>query len=72
MNLKRWLFLFWLAATLVWIVFAFLQFMEPRWDEITWTVWDVVDLLVVLFGLPLACLGAAVAIMFIPWDRGRQ
>ena len=71
MNWKRRLLLLWLAASLAWIVFAFLQFLEPQLDGFAWTAWDILDCLTILLGLPLACLGGAIAIMWIPWDGGR-
>jgi len=71
MAWKRRVFLLWLAASSVWIVFAFLQFVEPQMDEVAWTVWDVVDCLAVLCGLPLACLGTGVVLACLLWEDDR-
>ena len=65
MDWKRRLFLLWLAASSVWIVFACFQMIEPQLDETAWTFGDIVEFLVILLGFPLACLGAGFAIMWI-------
>jgi hypothetical protein len=65
MNWKRRLFLLWLAASSVWIVFTCFEVIELPLDEIAWNFREILELLVIFLGLPLACLGAAIAIMWI-------
>ena len=65
MSWKRRLLLLWLAASSAWIVFACFEVIPPLLDEIDWTFGEILEVLVVLLGLPLACLGAALAIMWI-------
>ena len=65
MSWKRRLFLFWLAASSIWIVFACFEVIEPQLDEIEWTFGEILEFLVIVLGFPLACFGAAIAIMWI-------
>ena len=70
MNWKRRLFLLWLAASSVWIVFACFEVIELPLDELVWNFGEILELLVIFLGLPLASLGAAIAIMWIARGTG--
>jgi hypothetical protein len=65
MSWQRRLFLLWLTASSAWIVFAYLDIIELQLDEMEWTFGEILEVLVIVLGLPLACLGAAIAIMWI-------
>jgi hypothetical protein len=59
------LLLTWLVAPLIWIVFAFLHAIAPQFDEIAWTFVDLVEAAGILLGLPVAALGAGIAVLWI-------
>ena len=65
MGWKRCVFLSWLVASAAWIAFAFLDVIEPELGEIAWNFVDIVECLAVLFGLPIAALGAGIAVLWI-------
>ena len=66
MDWKRRLIRVWIAASLVWIAYAFRYFIEPELDYTTaWTVLSIVEAVGLLLGLPLAVLGAGIAIRWL-------
>jgi hypothetical protein len=65
MGWKRRVFLGWLVASAIWIVFAFLDVIEPQFGEIDWSFVEVVECTAILFGLPVAALGAGIAVLWI-------
>jgi len=65
MGWKRWVFVGWLVASAAWIAFAFYHVIEPQLGEITWSFLDIVECVAVLVGLPVAALGAGIAILWI-------
>ena len=48
-----------------WIAYAFRFFIKPELDYTTWTVLSIVEATGVLLGLPLAALGAGIAIRWL-------
>jgi hypothetical protein len=65
MDWKRRLLGIWSAASLIWIVYAFRRFIESELDYTTWTVLGIVEAAGLLLGLPLAVLGAGIAIRWL-------
>jgi hypothetical protein len=65
MDWKRRLILGWIAASLIWIAYAFRYFIEPELDYTAWTVLGVVEAAGLLLGLPLAAFGAGIAIRWL-------
>ena len=65
MDWKRHLIRVWIATSLIWIAYAFRFFIEPELDYTTWTVLSIVEAADVLLGLPLAALGAGIAIRWL-------
>jgi hypothetical protein len=65
MGWKRCVFLGWLVASAAWIAFAFFDVIEPQLGEVTWSFLDIVEGAAVLIGLPVAALGAGIAILWI-------
>jgi hypothetical protein len=65
MGWKRCVFLGWLVASAIWMVFAFFHVIEPQFSEIAWSVVDVVECAAILLGLPVAALGAGIAVLWI-------
>jgi hypothetical protein len=65
MGWKRCVFLVWLVASAAWIAFSFFHVIEPELGEIGWNFVDSVEMVAVLFGLPVAALGAGIAILWI-------
>jgi hypothetical protein len=65
MGWKRRLLCTWIAASLLWIAYAFRFVMEPELDAIAWTVLDMVEAAGLALGLPLAALGAGIAIRWL-------
>ena len=55
----------WLVASAAWIAFAFFDVIEPQVDEIAWNFVDIVECVAVLLGLPVAALGAGIAVLWI-------
>jgi hypothetical protein len=64
MDWKRRLIRVWIAASLIWIAYAFRYFIEPELDT-AWTVFGVVEAAGLLLGLPLAAFGAGIAIRWL-------
>ena len=65
MDWKRRLIRLWIAASLIWIAYAFRYFIEPEVDFTAWTVFGIVEAAGLLLGLPLAALGAGIAIHWL-------
>jgi len=65
MGWKRWVFLGWLVASAAWIAFASFQVIEPQLDNVAWSFIDIVECVAVAFGLPVAALGAGIAVLWI-------
>jgi hypothetical protein len=65
MAWKRRLLWIWFAASLVWIAYAFRLFIESELDYTTWTILGIVEAAGLLLGLPLAVLGAGIAIRWL-------
>jgi hypothetical protein len=65
MSLKRRLLTLWLAASLAWMVFAFLYVIQPLLGEFDWTALEIAECIVLLLGIPLAGLCAGIAIYWI-------
>jgi len=65
MDWKRRLILVWIAASLIWIAYTFRYFIEPELDYTAWTVFGIVEAAGLLLGLPLAALGAGIAIRWL-------
>jgi hypothetical protein len=65
MDWKRRLIRVWIAASLIWIAYVFRFFIEPELDYTTWTILSIVEAVGVLLGLPLAVLGAGIAIRWL-------
>jgi hypothetical protein len=68
MSWNRRLLYIWLIASLVWIVFAFLYAITPELDDMAWGVGDIAECIAILLGLPVAGLGAGIAILWIVRD----
>jgi len=75
MDWKRRLIRVWIAASLIWIAYAFRYFIEPELDYTAWTMLGLVEAAGLLLGLPLAALGAAIAVRWLlqtdesdPWS----
>jgi hypothetical protein len=62
MGWKRRLVRIWIAASLIWIAYAFRFFIEPELEYTAWTALGIVEAAGLLLGLPLAALGAGIAI----------
>jgi len=54
------------------MVFAFHYAIAPQFDEIAWTFGDIVEAVGILFGIPIAGLGAGVAILWIARSPERR
>jgi hypothetical protein len=65
MGWKRRLLCTWIAASLIWIAYAFRFVIEPEFGEVAWTVLDIVEADGLMLGLPLAALGAVIAISWL-------
>jgi hypothetical protein len=65
MGWKRRLLCSWIAASLIWIAYAFWFVIEPELGAIAWTVLDIVEAAGLVLGLPLAALGAGIAIRWL-------
>jgi hypothetical protein len=66
MDWQRRLIRVWIASSLIWIAYAFRYFIEPELDYTTaWTVLSIVEAVGLLLGLPLAVLGAGIAIRWL-------
>jgi hypothetical protein len=65
MGWKRRLLCTWIAASLIWIAYAFRFVIEPELGAIAWTVLDIVGAAGLVLGLPLAALGAGIAIRWL-------
>jgi hypothetical protein len=65
MGWKRCVFFGWLVASAIWIVFAFLDVIEPQLDEIAWSFVAIAECAAILLGLPVAALGAGIAVLWI-------
>ena len=65
MDWQRRLVRVWVASSLIWIAYASLYFIEPELDYTTWTVLSIVEAAGLLLGLPLAVLGAGIAIRWL-------
>jgi hypothetical protein len=65
MGWKRRLVGVWIAASLIWIVCAFRFFIEPELEYTAWTALGIVEAAGLLLGLPLAALGAGIAIRWL-------
>jgi hypothetical protein len=65
MAWKRRLLWIWCAASLIWIVYAFRLFIESELDYTTWTILGIVEAAGLLLGLPLAALGAGIAVRWL-------
>jgi len=62
MGWKRRLVRIWIAASLIWIAYAFRFFIEPELEYTVWIALGIVEAAGLLLGLPLAALGAGIAI----------
>ena len=65
MGWKRRLLCIWIAASLIWSAYAFRFVIEPELEDIAWTVLDIVEAAGLMLGLPLAALGAGIAICWL-------
>jgi hypothetical protein len=65
MGWKRCVFLGWLGASAFWIVFAYLDVIEPQFGGISWSIVDIAECAAILLGLPVAALGAGIAVLWI-------
>ena len=65
MGWKRRFICVWIAASLIWIAYAFRFFIEPELEYTAWTPLGIVEAAGLLLGFPLAALGAAVAIRWL-------
>ena len=65
MSWKRCLLRVWIAASLIWMAYAFRYFIEPELEYTAWTVLGIVEAAGLLLGLPLAVLGAGIAIRWL-------
>jgi hypothetical protein len=65
MSWKRRLLCTWIAASLIWIAYAFRFVIEPELGDIAWTVLDIVEAAGLMLGLPLAALVAGIAIRWL-------
>jgi hypothetical protein len=65
MGWKRRLLWIWIAASLIWIAYAFRFVIEPEFGDIAWTALDIVETAGLMLGLPLAALGAGIAIRWL-------
>ena len=75
MDWKRRLLRVWIAASLIWIAYAFRYFIEPELDYTAWTMLGFAEAAGLLLGVPLAALGAAIAVRWLlqadasdPWS----
>ena len=65
MGWKRRLLWIWFAASLVWVAYAVRLFIKSEVGDTAWTALGTVEAGGLLLGLPLAALGAGIAIRWL-------